>query len=182
MDKTTAQSPINIKTINVQSSGKNVLEFYELAGMTKALLVNSHLTVKSKHDWFKVRATDAQGKIGSYVADAIMFHAPAEHKINDKQYDLEMQIVMRSLDTPDVYSKLSILAEVQPNRRSKLIEPFAAAAVNLQKAGDEGLVMLDFAEAFTEDVTKLPNLEYYTYAGSLTTPPCLDVITWFIVS
>ena len=58
--------------------------------MTKALLVNSHLTVKSKHDWFKFRATDASGKVGSYVADAIMFHAPSEHQINDKKYDLEM--------------------------------------------------------------------------------------------
>ena len=38
---------------------------------------------------------------------------------------------MKSLDVADSYAKLSILCEVQPNRRSKLIEPFAAAAVNL---------------------------------------------------
>eukprot|EP00828_Plagiopyla_frontata_P026700 TRINITY_DN3484_c0_g2_i4.p1 TRINITY_DN3484_c0_g2~~TRINITY_DN3484_c0_g2_i4.p1 ORF type:complete len:386 (+),score=57.82 TRINITY_DN3484_c0_g2_i4:77-1234(+) len=180
-DKTTSQSPINIQTQNVQQSGKNVLEFYELAGQVKALLVNSHMTVKSKHDWFKIRATDASGKVGSYVADAILFHAPSEHQINDKQYDLEMQIVMKSLDQADTYAKISILGEVQPNRRSMLVEPFAAAAVNLQNNGDEGMIMINFAEAFNSDLSKLPNLGYYTYQGSLTTPPCLDVITWFIL-
>ena len=38
---------------------------------------------------------------------------------------------MKSLDVSDVYAKISILGEVQPNRRSMLIEPFAAGAVNL---------------------------------------------------
>ena len=82
------------------------------------MLVNSYFTVKSKYKWFKLRATDVFGKIGIYEAQAVLFHAPSEHQINNKQFDLEMQFILKRIDKIDKYAKLSIFAEVEANRRS----------------------------------------------------------------
>ena len=69
-----------------------------------------------------------------------------------------MQVVLKGLDGSDNYGKLSIFGDVQPNKQSRLFEPFAAAANNLQNPGDEATVMIDFSEALNSDLGKLRNL------------------------
>ena len=75
----------NSKVTDDEYYWEKILNIIELA-----LLENSHLTVKSKHEWFKIKATNAEGKITNFVADAILFHAPGEHHINEKAYSMEM--------------------------------------------------------------------------------------------
>jgi len=46
--------------------------------------------------------TDLNGKGPySYKVDHMHMHGPAEHRIDDKQYDLEMHIVHELVDGPD---------------------------------------------------------------------------------
>ena len=50
----------------------------------------------------------------------------------------------------------------------KLIENFAASAVNLQNTGSKTKVNIDFEQSFKEAIEKNQIEEYYTYTGTFT--------------
>ena len=67
-----------------------------------------------------------------FKAKSILFKTPSEHTINKKNSDLEMQIVMDDLTESGKFGIFSLLFRAtRTKKRNLLIEPFAAAAVNL---------------------------------------------------
>tara|TARA_R110001583_G_C5646463_1_gene408328 strand:+ start:2044 stop:2865 length:822 start_codon:yes stop_codon:yes gene_type:complete len=105
-----------------------------------------------------------------YELKQIHFHEPSEHTINGIRYPLEMHLVHVSTE-----NKIAVLAIMAKEGESS--EPFNFLEKFLPiNNGETKLIDADF------DLNKnLPQDKgYYTYNGSLTTPPCTENVTWFI--
>jgi carbonic anhydrase len=105
-----------------------------------------------------------------YELIQIHFHEPSEHTINGIRYPLEMHLVHIGKD--NTIAVFAIMA-----KEGKSSEPFASLEKYLPiDNGETKLIDTYF------DLNKnLPNDKgYYTYSGSLTTPPCTENVTWFV--
>ena len=100
------------------------------------------------------------------------FHHPSEEHINGKGFDLSLHLVH-----VDRNGKLAVVAVLLKSGRAN--EAVRRVFDNLpQTQGQEQEVtgVAINASAF------LPlSLGYYTFQGSLTTPPCTEGITWFVL-
>jgi carbonic anhydrase len=105
-------------------------------------------------------------------------HSPAEHKINGAHHDLEMHIVHELIDGPSYETYKEQLAVVGIILRvAEESHPF----VQKLRAEDLGNIeTINFAEMFGTLNGK--GHGFYHYKGSLTTPPCTDIVNWNVYS
>jgi len=111
-------------------------------------------------------------------------HTPSDHHMGGESMPLELQFICRSPDDGDIVG-LSLLYKEGPKN-----EFLAKLADNLPKdAGKETLTASSFnlGDALPRDVTQYKAgtrvaYPYYTYDGSLTTPPCTEGVKWFVWS
>ena len=99
------------------------------------------------------------------------FHAPSEEKIGGKAYPMEAHLVHQSAE-----GKLAVVAVL-------LTEGRANAALNSvfrdlpQTEGAEKTLDANFNAAELLPIAR----GYYTYVGSLTTPPCSEGVRWQVL-
>ena len=98
------------------------------------------------------------------------FHRPAEERINGKGFEMVAHLVHKDLD-----GKLAVVAVmIERGKPQSLIQ---AVWNNLPLEKNEPLATapIDIAQI-------LPSRrEYYTYMGSLTTPPCSEGVLWMVM-
>jgi carbonic anhydrase len=100
------------------------------------------------------------------------FHTPSEHTVNGKQSVMELHAVFQ--DENSNYVVIGVLFRVGR------ANPFLAKILNAglpQKTTSDPVTVndLNLANVFT-DLSS-----YYTYPGSLTTPPCSETVTWLVL-
>ncbi|PIT23930.1 hypothetical protein BGI37_11320 [Snodgrassella alvi] len=102
----------------------------------------------------------------------VQFHAhkAAEHTINGVRYPLELHFVHQAAD----HSKLVIAVFVQEGKANLYFEKLAAFK-KLAKNSSENTNIL-----FNPEHLYPHKHNYYRYAGSLTTPPCSEPVTWIL--
>ncbi|HVP67985.1 MAG TPA: carbonic anhydrase family protein [Anaeromyxobacteraceae bacterium] len=107
-----------------------------------------------------------------YELQQFHFHHPAEEKVNGRSYPLVAHLVHKSAE-----GKLAVVAVLLANGRAN---PFIEALWKHLPA-EEGKEMAP--AGVTVDVAKLLPVKrgYYTFSGSLTTPPCTEEVTWFVL-
>ncbi len=98
------------------------------------------------------------------------YHAKSEHQINGTNYPLEVHFVHKSSDTD--FAVVGVFFE--EGEENPL---FAKYLAHFPAAEDK---YIDTAKIFLEKL--LPeNKSFYHYSGSLTTPPCSEVVNWYVL-
>jgi carbonic anhydrase len=107
-----------------------------------------------------------------YELQQFHFHHPAEEKVNGKSYPLVAHLVHK-----DAEGKLAVIAVLLTDgKRNPFIEELwrYLPAEEGKETAPAGVSI---------DATRLLPAQrgYFTFTGSLTTPPCTEGVTWFVL-
>ena len=161
------QSPINI--VNVHESNLVSLHFHYFETSIK-IINNSHTMHLSYREGSYVTWGDQK-----YELIQFHFHRPGEHLIEGKAFEMELHLVHK---TPDhQYVVIAVLFEEGE---------YNANNANLEIIWDKFPKKINLEFVHPEDIINASNLlpqdkEYVHYLGSLTTPPCSENVSWFVL-
>jgi carbonic anhydrase len=159
------QSPIDIRGARLNQSLQPI-EFHYLAGQV-TLVNDGHAIIAKVNPGSYMVANGVR-----YDLVELTFHHPSETAVSGKLSDMEVHLVHKSTE-----GKLAILAVRMVEDVSNPSAVLAALWPHLPK--DAGK-----SEKVTEMVNPgglLPvERGYWTYEGSLSTPPCTEGVRWFV--
>jgi carbonic anhydrase len=99
------------------------------------------------------------------------FHRPSEERINGRQFDMVAHFVHKDLD-----GKLAVVAVLMDQGKAHPLVQLVWNNLPLEKGVEQGaLQQIDLAAMLPE------GRQYYTYMGSLTTPPCSEGVLWMVM-
>jgi len=101
------------------------------------------------------------------------FHAPSEHAVNGRLADAELHLVHRN--ALGNLAVVGVLLQVGP-RPNALIEQIIGAAPAV-----EGSNVVTGRTLSARDVLPRNPFSFWTYSGSLTTPPCSEGVKWTVL-
>jgi carbonic anhydrase len=159
-----AQSPIDLT---------NPLRVAALAGLqvdyasTKVKVTNNGHTFQINAD--KGSSVKLEGKRFDLLQ--FHFHTPSEHTLDGKPFPLELHLVHQAADkTLAVIGVL--LSEGTPNT---VLSRFWDRLPKAQGEVDTGVTIE------VKDLLPRATDDYFTYSGSLTTPPCTESVRWVVL-
>jgi carbonic anhydrase len=99
------------------------------------------------------------------------FHRPSEERINGRRYDMVIHLVHK-----DSEGRLAVVAVLVEQGRNHPVVQAVWNSLPLER-NDElaSPVPVDLNQLLPED------RRYYTYMGSLTTPPCSEGVLWMVI-
>jgi carbonic anhydrase len=110
----------------------------------------------------------------------------SEHTVNGKQYPMELHLVhyntkygdiSTALNYADGLAVIGVFAEVGSTAHPSL-DKLINAFTSVKYAGSTTPVSATFQ---MQDFLPWTRSEYYRYDGSLTTPKCLEIVTWTVM-
>ena len=108
----------------------------------------------------------------------IRFHAPSEHFVNGVQYDAEMHIVHHYKGTDSHLG--AMIAIFFDTKRATNNNPAFLDSVfkvlDMEGPNAAGQIRIE------DFLKKIDFRDYWSYEGSLTTPPCEEGIKWIVLS
>jgi carbonic anhydrase len=160
------QSPIDIKQSAAKRANLDAIKFDYKPSALK-IIDNGH-TIQINYD------SGSTITVGGTQYELVQFHfhRPSEEKIDGKAFDMVAHLVHKNSE-----GKLAVVAVlVRVGQANPLIQTLWS---HLPK--EKGVEQV-FADTQINATTLLPsNRAYYTFTGSLTTPPCSEEVTWFVL-
>ena len=107
-----------------------------------------------------------------YELKQFHFHRPSEEQINGKSFDMTMHIVHT-----DEAGKLAVVAVLLQQGEGNPLVGELWKDLPEEKEKEERLdnIQIDVSRILPDDRS------YYTFSGSLTTPPCSEDVMWFVL-
>jgi carbonic anhydrase len=164
--KGTTQSPINIANATADAS---------LAAITKTYNKSAIHILNNGHTQYFTYDSTSSISYGGTAYSLLQFHThtPSEHTIDGKSFPLEIHFVHKNAAT----GKLAVIGVMFSEGAENAI---LAKFVGKLPTTTDGKYDLTTDTYNASDL--LPTATgYYTYAGSLTTPPCSEIVTWLVL-
>jgi carbonic anhydrase len=124
-----------------------------------------------------------------YHAQEIVIHTPAEHTIDGKKYDMEVQIIHYGQTKGDIAKQviLSFLFEKKAGVYNKFIDDLDIFNLPNPLSKQVDLVNNIFIPKILytsddEDIAIMKPFSFYTYQGSITFPPCTEKTIMYVTS
>ncbi|KAH0453156.1 hypothetical protein IEQ34_017480 [Dendrobium chrysotoxum] len=172
----TIQSPINILQDNATLNTK-LHDLSRLYVDANATLINNGFNVMLKFE--KSGGLLLQdGK--NYSLKELHWHAPSEHSIDTQLYPLELQMVHESEDEDGNVAIVAILYDFGNT------DPFlyqlkdSVAQLAKEHCSRDEEIQVPIGPIRTKSL-KRHSRRFFKYVGSLTTPPCTENVTWYIL-
>jgi len=161
------QSPIDIRDSGIKKAALAQIAFgYKPSPLE--IIDNGH-TVQVNYAPGSYIAVDGK----RYELVQFHFHKPSEEKINGKSADMVAHLVHKDAD-----GKLAVVAILlKAGQSNKLVETLWK---NLPHE-KERETAVDGVQINAADLLPAKTAAYYTFTGSLTTPPCSEGVTWFVL-
>nr|KAF6294224.1 carbonic anhydrase 6 [Pipistrellus kuhlii] len=188
------QSPIDVQRRKVQYNpalGALNLTGYSSQNGSFSMINNGHtVQINLPHT---MRMTTAEGT--EYIAQQLHFHwggearevSGSEHTIDGIRYPAEIHVVHYNSkyesfdvakDAPDGLAVLAALIEIKDYQENTYYSDFISHLTNVRYSGQSTtLDSFDVQNMLPADLQL-----YYTYGGSLTTPPCTENVRWFLLA
>lgn len=163
------QSPINI--VGSQKANLPELQF-DLKSSPLAILNNGHtIQVGFKDGSSTLTVGEQQYKLAQFH-----FHHPSEEAINGKRTDMVAHLVFQRGE--GVNLRLAVVAVLLKEGKSNPTIDELWKHIPETVGHDAALV----PDAEINPGNLLPaSHDYYSYLGSLTTPPCTEIVTWYVL-
>ncbi len=158
------QSPINIDHVPGFKLGKLHTHYIK----TPLRLINNTHTIML--DYQEGSFVEWEGETFDLIQ--VHFHYPSEHLVNGKTFPMEIHLVHKTLDHQ--YVVIAIFAKFgKENPTIQKIWDNIPKKINQETTIEKSFI----------NAEKLlpPSKAYFFYNGSLTTPPCSENVTWFVL-
>ena len=160
-----AQSPIALSDATAIKSDLPPLDFHYKSTALK-IIDNGH-TIQVDYEPGSFISIGPQ----QYSLVQFHFHKPSEEELNGRHYDMVAHLVHQ-----DSAGRLAVVAVLlAAGRANSLISLLWEHLPKAKETETTANLKIDLADLLP------PNLAYYTYRGSLTTPPCSEGVTWFVL-
>ena len=160
------QSPIDIKDKQAQKAKLDAIKFDYKPSPLK-IIDNGHTIQVNYAPGSSISVNGSQ-----YELLQFHFHKPSEEKINGKAYAMVAHLVHKNKE--DKLAVVGVLLDKgKENAVLKTLWSNFPKAKEKEVAPDK--VSIDAASFLPAD------RNYYTFNGSLTTPPCSEGVTWFVL-
>lgn len=162
----TVQSPVNISSASDDASLESLVEVF---GNSTTHIVNNGHTIQFNTD----AGTTLTYKGVTYNLLQFHTHTPSEHTVNGESYDMEVHFVHKNEST----GKLAVIGVlVNEGADNAFLNHFIHHLPATADAKyDDAALSFNIADF-------LPSSKnYFTYGGSLTTPPCSEIVTWLVL-
>lgn len=159
-----SQSPVNITGAVTDNDLKVLVTNYKPVPIN--LINNGHTLQFNYDDGSTINVNGEEYKLLQFH-----FHGLSEHTVDEKQFPLEVHLVHQN-----AAGDLAVVGVFfEAGSENTFLSNFTG---NLPVSEDQNYTSEDMVNV--EDV--LPTeTGYYTYSGSLTTPPCSEIVTWLVM-
>ena len=130
-------------------------------------LINNGHTIQANPTILSNRLI-VEGK--EYKLTQFHVHTPSEHQLNGQSYDMELHFVHQ--DTNGKYVVLAVM--IQEGKENETL-------VSLWRRLPKTVGEVSAKESVDLQALLPSNKLFYSYSGSLTTPPCTEGVKWFVM-
>jgi carbonic anhydrase len=195
------QSPINLpeKEMAILSEIRPMFQYDVISAKAAESTLDGLLVAG---EYMKIRYADSAirirhpnlGKIVTpdgavFRAQEIIFHTPSEHQINGKTFEMEMQIIHYGISKGDIAKQvvLSFLFKAKPGVYNKFIEKLDFFYLpnptdTFRDITNDLFIPHIFYNADDDEIPAMKPFSFFTYQGSLSSPPCTSRTTHYVAA